>query len=942
MLINQIKKRDGRIVPFDSQKIVKAINNAIIAVGGNNLEGAEKLTDNVMDVLTSRFPNLDEIPTVEQVQDIVEEVLIKNGHDQVAKQYILYRHARSTVREKNMELMKTFKDLTFKDAVDNDLKRENANISTDTAMGTMLKYGSESSKTFSKLYVLKTAHSQAHENGDIHIHDLDFYMLTETCCQIGLRKLLKGGFYTGHGYLREPNSIQTAAQLTAIAIQSNQNDQHGGQSVPDFEYGLAPYVAKSYIKEILNLLEDMIWMRNDIMISEKFKSNFKSKLMKFYEENGTLLDKNGDDFIMDCIYDNGHGYELPMSSDDFFVKVYEKLDKDVYQAMEALIHNLNTLNSRAGSQVPFSSINYGTGTTGEQRLVIKNVLLATDAGLGHHETPIFPVQIFKVKDGISGNPNDPNYDLFKLACAVSAKRLFPNFSFIDAPFNLQYYKEGNVDTEAAYMGCVKGDETITVKINGKVYEDIKISHAYDFINNYVNTIYEETGDNSETYEFENSEDPKSHYIDTDQADIQILSGNKFVQLRGILKNNKKSTSDIGMVRVFYEKKSYRSSQVNSSIDCTVDHPFKTERGRIKANDLIPNADCLISVDGTEHKVIGVITIDSDHCTYDVETENDIFNLSGIISHNCRTRVLGNHYDPTREIVTGRGNLSFTSVNLPRLAILSEGDIDLFFDKLKGMVELVFDQLLERFKVQCRKKVKNYPSLMGQGIWIDSDKLGSEDSVEEVLKHGSLTVGFIGLAECLKSLTGFHHGESDESQQLGLKIIGFMREMCDKKSDETGLNFTLIGTPAEGLSGRFVRMDKERFGIIEGVTDREYYTNSFHVPVYYNISARDKILKEAPYHVHCNGGSITYIEVDGDPTKNVEAFEDIVQFMKKSGIGYGALNHPVDYCPNCGYTGIIDDKCPRCGNDGIHDIPLSKLKELQKIYPDIIIPSDCCQ
>lgn len=757
-MIKQIKKRDGRIVPFDRDKIFKAIKNAISAVGGNNLEGAIKSTNDVIRVLMSRFQDSNEIPTVEQIQDIVEEVLIKNGYDQIAKQYILYRHARSTVREKNMELMKTFKDLTFKDAVDNDLKRENANINTDTAMGTMLKYGSESSKAFTKLYVLKTAHSQAHENGDIHIHDLDFYMLTETCCQIGLRKLLKGGFHTGHGYLREPNSIQTAAQLTAIAFQSNQNDQHGGQSIPDFEYGLAPYVAKSYIKELLDMLDILRWNYNEEEIDDKFKSEFTSKLMNFYEENGTLLNKEADEFIedvLDCMDGKVNNY------DDFLVKAYEKLDKDVYQAMEALIHNLNTLQSRAGSQTPFSSINYGTGTTGEQRLVIKNVLLATDAGLGHHETPIFPVQIFKVKDGISGNPNDRNYDLFKLTCTVSAKRLFPNFSFIDAPFNLQYYKEGNVDTEAAYMGC-------------------------------------------------------------------------------------------------------------------------------------------------------------------------------------RSRVIGNYYDPTKEIVTGRGNLSFTSINLPRLAILSEGQIDLFFEKLRSIEELVFDQLLERFKIQCRKKVKNYPSLMGQGIWIDSDKLSPDDSVEEVLKHGSLTVGFIGLAECLKALTGFHHGESEESQQLGLEIIGFMREMCDKKSEETGLNFTLIGTPAEGLSGRFIRMDKERFGIIEGVTDREYYTNSFHVPVYYNISAKDKILKEAPYHVYCNGGAISYIEVDGDPLKNVEAFEDIVQFMKKSGVGYGAINHPVDYCPNCGYTGIIDDKCPRCGNDGIHDIPLSKLKELQKIYPDIIIPSDCCQ
>ena len=425
-------------------------------------------------------------------------------------------------------------------------------------------------------------------------------------------------------------------------------------------------------------------------------------------------------------------------------------DDATFQAMEALVHNLNTMNSRAGAQVPFSSINYGTDTSPEARMVIRNLLLATDDGLGDGETPIFPVQIFKVKEGVNFNPGDPNYDLFQLAIKTSAKRLFPNFSFIDAPFNLQYYKPGDYNSEIAYMGC-------------------------------------------------------------------------------------------------------------------------------------------------------------------------------------RTRVMGNRHDPSREVTCGRGNLSFTSINLPRIAIESKGDLQKFYQILDSRMELVIRQLLHRFQIQCGKKVYNYPFLMGQGVWIDSEKLGPEDSVAEVLKHGTLSVGFIGLAETLKALTGKHHGESEESQKLGLAIISHMRRRMDEESEKTHLNFTLLATPAEGLSGRFVRMDQKKYGSIPGVTDREYYTNSFHIPVYFPINAFRKIQLEAPYHALTNAGHISYVELDGDVCKNLDAFESVIRWMKECGVGYGSVNHPVDRDPVCGYTGVIDDVCPRCGRREGEALSPEKLQEIRKKY-----------
>lgn len=601
-------------------------------------------------------------------------------------------------------------------------------------MGTMLKYGSEGAKQFNELFVLNPEHSKAHHEGDIHIHDLDFLTLTTTCCQIDIIKLFKGGFSTGHGYLREPNDIASYSALACIAIQSNQNDQHGGQSIPNFDYGMALGVAKTYAKlyrrnlskalELLADLENSCDLADDVCKRVKEESGLVPKLANDngYQEAEAKLLKEGYQ-LDDAIIKRAQEFTLR--------RTVKETDRATYQAMEALVHNLNTMHSRAGAQIPFSSINYGMDTSPEGRMAVKNVLLATEAGLGNGETPVFPIHIFRVKEGVSYNPGDPNYDLFKLACRVSAKRLFPNFSFMDAPFNAQYYVEGDYDTEIAYMGC-------------------------------------------------------------------------------------------------------------------------------------------------------------------------------------RTRVMGNVYDPSRQTTGGRGNLSFTSINLPRLAIKAHGNIDLFFEDLDRKIDLVINQLLERLEIQSKKKVRNYPFLMGQGIWIDSGELGPDDEVREVLKHGTLSVGFIGLAETLKSLVGAHHGESVEARNLGLEIVAHMRNRMDQAAAETGLNFSLLATPAEGLSGRFVRMDKERYGVIEGVTDRAYYTNSFHVPVYYPISAFDKIKIEAPYHEMTNAGHISYIEMDGDPTENLDAFEAVIRCMKENNIGYGSVNHPVDHDPVCGYTGIINDECPKCG------------------------------
>lgn len=746
-MVMTIIKRDGRTAEFEADKIAEAVERAFQACGAmQDRTAAEDIAQKVVDKLERGA--IEGVPTVEGVQDLVEESLIESGFVQTAKSYILYRAERSRTRDVNSRLIQTLKDITFSKASDSDMKRENANIDADTAMGTMLKYGSESAKQFYDMCVIDAKFARAHREGDIHIHDMDFYTLTTTCSQIELRKLFKGGFSTGHGVLREPNDITSYAALACIAIQSNQNDQHGGQSVCDFDYGLAEGVRKTYrrlykkhlaeavdllcdvedsrafVQEMLSQVESQTNLQANLQASEHFEAAVRAALAMSVTE-GAVVDR------------------VVAYTDK---NAYADTDRATFQAMEALVHNLNTMHSRAGAQTPFSSINYGMDTSPEGRMVVRNILLATEEGLGSGETPIFPVQIFRVKEGVNYNPTDPNYDLFKLAMHCSAKRLFPNFSFLDAPFNAQYY-QGTPETEIAYMGC-------------------------------------------------------------------------------------------------------------------------------------------------------------------------------------RTRVMGNVFDPDREVTPGRGNLSFTSINLPRLAIRSKGDLDLFFDLLDAKLALVVGQLDERFEIQARKKVYNAPFLMGQGVWIDSEKLAPGDEQREVLKHGTLTVGFIGLAEALVALTGRHHGQSPASQKLGLEIVGHMRSYLDRISAERRLNYGLIATPAEGLSGRFVRMDCARYGSLEGVTDRDYYTNGFHVPVYYDMNAFDKITVEAPYHALTNAGHISYVELDGDPTENLQAFEAVIRHMKESGIGYGSVNHPVDRDPVCGYNGIIGDVCPQCGRtEEEHQPPFERIRRI---------------
>ncbi|MDY4976842.1 MAG: anaerobic ribonucleoside triphosphate reductase [Clostridia bacterium] len=744
-MFQTIVKRDGREVPYDIGKIEKAIDKAMQACGRNDSQESRRIAELVEQRLQSQFTGT--APGVENIQDTVENVLMDNGYAFVSKKYILYRAERSRTREMNTRLMKVYDEITFADAKASDMKRDNANIDGDTAMGTMLKYGSEGAKDYYEKCILPPAQSKAHREGDIHIHDFDFYTLTTTCCQIDITKLFEGGFSTGHGYLREPNDIRSYAALACIAIQSNQNDQHGGQSIPNFDYGLAKGVEKTYKK-----LYAANFAKGALLCSDcgKQEEEWKQMIKEIETEAGLFprISTIDDSYTKKEkeVFQPILGEELWDKIHHFAVKsALEETDRATYQAMEALIHNLNTMHSRAGAQTPFSSINYGTDTSPEGRMIIKNVLLATEAGLGFGETAIFPIHIFKVKEGVNYNPEDPNYDLFRLACRVSAKRLFPNFSFLDAPYNLQYYKSGHPETEIAYMGC-------------------------------------------------------------------------------------------------------------------------------------------------------------------------------------RTRVMGNVYDPEREITFGRGNLSFTSINLPRIAIKSNHSLEWFFEELERKMDLVTKQLMDRYQIVAKKKMHNFPFLMGQGVWIDSDRLSADEEVGEVLKHGTLSVGFIGLAEALVALTGKHHGESDESRILGLEIVGFMRDYLDRLSKEKKMNFTLLATPAEGLSGRFIRMDQKKFGVIPGVTDREYYTNSFHVPVYYPISAYDKIQIEAPYHALTNAGHITYVELDGNTANNLEAFEKVVRTMKEAGIGYGSINHPVDSDPVCGYQGVIEDECPKCGRkEG--DIPFHRIRRI---------------
>ncbi len=639
---HSIQKRDGRVDDFDLEKITLAIFKAVQSVGGSDLETARQLALKVVDYL--QFEKKVVIPSVEEVQDAVEKILIENGHAKTAKAFILYRDRRTRIREGKTELMDAVGEILV------ETNRENANVGNSPS-AKMLQIASAASRQYYLSRLIPENISAAHRSGDIHIHDLDFYAKTLTCVQIPLGKLLHTGFNTGHGYIRPPKRPGSAAALAAIILQSSQNDMHGGQSFAFFDRDMADFAS------------------------------------------GASQD-------------------------------------EIYQAMEGLVYNLNSMHSRAGAQVPFSSINLGCDTSESGRSVTRNLLLAYEKGLGRGETPIFPNIIFRVKKGINYDPQDPNYDLFKLAMRVSATRMNPTFSFMDSAFNQVF------GTEVAYMGC-------------------------------------------------------------------------------------------------------------------------------------------------------------------------------------RTRVIADRHGA--QVSDGRGNLSFTSINLPRIAINANGDLGRFWSNLEEVMILSAQQLLHRYKIQANLKVRDMPFLMGQGIYITSEQLTSDDLIEDAIRHGTLSIGFIGLAETLTALTGAHHGQSSDAQRLGVEIVSFMRKMTDHFSDQYDLNYTLLATPAEGLSGRFVRLDRKLFGEIPGINDKEYYTNSFHIPVGYEISSFKKVELEAPYHAMTNAGHISYVELDAPPTHNLEAYESLVRHMANTGMGYGGINFPIDECNTCAYHGVIDEECPNCGSSDIRRI-----------------------
>ena len=758
-------KRDGRQVDFDENKIIAAIAKATLEAKSSDWspeqcdQFAAEVTFELVPELT-KGKNSDDKITIEEIQDRVVQKLSDYDHA-VATAYDVYRRQRTRIRNMKSTTNQVIAELVSTKDIDD--KRENANIDAQSTMGSMLKIGSTVAKEFNLTNLIKPKHAEMHRNGVIHIHDLDFYALCPNCLFIPLTKLLDNGFSTGHGYLRTPTTIGAAATLTCIAIQSSQNDFFGGQAIPSFDFSLAPYVAKSFVRNLVQYISIVAPELTD----ETMKDRFIKPADTYIKEHRGIMKSEQTAILVEKLKQICKDNELDGEAIDWAKAISwatKKTDKDTYQAMEATVHNLCTLNSRCGSQVPFSSINFGLDISPEGRMVIKNILLATDAGLGHGETAIFPISIFKIKNGIT-DKGSPNYDLFKLSCKVSAKRLFPNWVSLNPEFNAKYFKPDDPDTHVATMGC-------------------------------------------------------------------------------------------------------------------------------------------------------------------------------------RTRVIGNVFDPSHEITTGRGNLFFTTLNLPyaALALKEElGDqkladdvlLDTYIQKLDKIIDEILDFSKDRFNVIAKRMAKNYPFSMGQHEYVGSESLLPDTPIREVLKQGTLSIGYIGLAETLVCLFGKHHGESKHSQKMGLKIISHLKDRMDQAAKKENMNYSVIATPAEGCSGRLLRLTRKRFGVVPGVTDREFFTNGNHVPVWYHISAYDKIRIEAPYHELCTAGNISYIELDADATKNLKGFEDLVTFIANSGCGYFSINHPCDRDPVCGYVGAMrpDGTCPRCGRKNGQGVPAWKLLSLRSYNPD---------
>ncbi len=702
-MVNTIRKRDGRIENFDKEKIVNAIIKAMNHEFVNDVSYAEKIADSI--------ENLDnDVIDVEEIQNLVEIELMKSQYKNVAKAYILYREKRNVARGRKTYDMY----MGIVNTIANDITKENANMNAETPAGMMMKFASESSKAFVGDMLLSQTSKDYVKSNYIHIHDADYYPTKSlTCLQHPLDKILNNGFRAGHGSSRPAKRIETAAIIACISMESIQNEMHGGQAIPAFDFYLAPYVRSSYIEEVEKLEK----------LEGKDLSHLKDKLFDDY------INRPLDGLTDDARYMQ-HAMNMTVNR--------------VHQAMESFIHNMNTIHSRGGNQVVFSSINYGTDTSAEGRCIIRELLNSTYRGVGNGETPIFPIQIWKKKRGVSYLPEDRNYDLYKLACKVTARRFFPNFLNLDATFNQN--------------------------------------------------------------EKWNPEDPERY-------------------------------------------------------------------------------------------------------KYEVATMG------------CRTRVFENRHGEKTSI--GRGNLSFTTVNIVKLALEcmniedQEEKLDTFFKKLDKCIDVAAEQLYDRYSFQRTALKKQFPMLM-DGMWEGSEKLKRDEPVKNVLKTGTLGIGFIGLAECLIALTGKHHGESEESQKLGLKIVSHMRDRITDIANDKNLNYSLLATPAEGLSGKFTKKDREQFGLVKDITDKDYYTNSSHVPVWYKCSVEHKARIEAPYHQYELGGHIFYVELDGDATHNPECIMQTVDLMDKFNIGYGSVNHTRNRCLDCGFENAEKDMevCPNCGSTNI--------------------------
>lgn len=737
----------------------------------------------------------------------------------------------------------------------------------------------------------------------------------------------------------------------------------GGQAIPTFDYDLAPYVAKTYVRNIARFLEAHFIDAHKCFEYENLKENFIKPLDEYIVKHRTIDNNYGHLTILqklnDIVINAGLDPNCFTANEQIAcMSTYAQrtTDRETYQAMEATVHNLCTLASRAGAQVPFSSLNLGTCTTSEGRMVTRNLLLAVEAGLGYGETAIFPISIFKLKKGVNRYPGDPNYDLKQLALRVTAKRLFPNFINLDAPFNLKYYKEGRPETEVTAMGALTGESTIHINYIGTVtcpsisavyFADVKFKDVKGFLLSHNLTETKEPikfDDNTYYYNIV----PGVRICDSYPRRSLFLDNEAEIKRFMIFKD-----PNLKWLKIKY--RAYKGfGSYPQAITVTDDHPLpvkkkdgerfvRTFARDIQVGDELLPAMQMFPPDSCPHSCVVTEIVESQeqYIGYDIETSTDRFDVDGIVSHNCRTRTIGNIHDPSKEQVTGRGNLFFTTINLPYLALeaqqcTDEHDelVDVFFKKLEQRLKDVVDFSMDRFNLIAKRKAKNYPFLMGQHLYVGSENLLPDDEIREVIKHGSMTAGFIGLAETLVVLTGKHHGESATAQELGLKIVKFMNDYMNKVSEETKLNFGVMGSPAEGCSGRLLRLTRKKFGIVDGVTDKEYFTNSFHIDVRYNISAYDKIQLEAPYHQYCPAGQISYLELTADAVNNLDGLEALVDAMCDAGMGYFAINHPVDRDPVCGYVGYFPDGvCPRCGRREGEGVPVSKLLSLTSYSPD---------